>query len=249
MAVTHGIQKKRPKHVSNLDLDTANKILRDMTPIERINWAVTNFGSGLYAMTSAGVDSALLLDHIAQTGNSIPVLHINTGFLPQETLDFRDTLEMLYDLRIFEYGPSRDQITEITDRELWNTNLSEYSKITKIAPLERAINELTIDALLTAVRSDQTDNRATLQYIGYGTSGELRVRPFIDWSADAVASYIDGHGLPRNALHQKGFGSIGDRQTTKAGQGRAGRSIMECGLHVVDGKPIKATPTTKVNKS
>jgi phosphoadenosine phosphosulfate reductase len=242
MAITkHNSRNKRSRRSADFDLNTVNRHMKNMTATQRINWSITNFGDGLYAMTSAGIDSALLLDHLAQTGYSVPVVHINTGFLPEETLAFRDTLETLYDLSIHEYGPSSKQIDDITERELWNTDLSTYSKLTKLDPLERAINDLQIEALLTAVRSDQTDNRATLEYIGYGNNGELRIRPFIDWPTEAVATYIDGHGLPRNALHAKGYESVADRQTTTAGHGRVGRSIMECGLHVQSGKPVKNT--------
>jgi phosphoadenosine phosphosulfate reductase len=234
----HRSSKQQTRQNSGLDLKAANRLLGNMSPSERINWSITNFGSGLYAMTSAGIDSALLLDHIAQTGYMVPVIHINTGFLPEETLAFRDTLEMLYDLTIHEYGPSTEQIADISQKQLWNSSPASYSKITKLDPLERAIEDLHVTALLTAVRADQTDNRATLDIIGYGNNGDLRIRPFIDWPAQAVADYIDEHGLPRNALHAKGFESVGDRQTTTAGQGRQGRTFLECGLHVTDGKPL-----------
>lgn len=223
---------------TSMNLEAINDELRALNPLARIKWAQQTFGANLYALTSAGVDSALILDHIAQTGSSVPVIHINTGFLPEATLDFRDTLEQLFDLTIFEVGPSEAEIMEINKLELWETDPVQYSKLTKLTPLSRVIASFRIQALLTAVRADQTDNRATLDIVGYGTDNELRIRPFIDWSTDQVNDYIESHGLPRNALYAHGYDSVADTQTTKKGKGRKGRSLLECGLHVIGGNPI-----------
>lgn len=63
----------------------------------------------------------------------------------------------------------------------------------------------------------------------------------IDWSEDDVWSYIRQFGLPYNALHDKGYASIGCAPCTRAitvGEDiRAGRwwwedaITKECGLH------------------
>jgi phosphoadenosine phosphosulfate reductase len=230
--------KKQSNFQSSMNLDAINDELRGLSPVDRIKWAEQTFGDNLYALTSAGVDSALILDHIAQTGTSVPIIHINTGFLPQATLDFRDTLEQLYDLTIYEVGPTEAEIDEINKLELWDTDPTAYSKKTKLQPLSRVIDSFHIQGLLTAVRSDQTDNRATLDIVGYGSDNELRIRPFIDWSNEQVNDYIESHGLPRNALYAHGFDSVADTQTTKRGKGRNGRALLECGLHVEGGTPI-----------
>lgn len=223
----------------DLNLEETNVYLGSISASARIKWAIKTFGDGLFALSSAGVDSALILDHIAKTGASVPVIHINTGFLPAETLKFRDKLAKKYGFRLYQFGPSEEQIDEITKRKLWKNNLAEYSKITKLDPLEQAISQLDAVALLTGVRGDQTDNRATLEFIGKGNNDELRIRPFIDWTESMVADYIDSNKLPRNPLYKKGFGSVGDLHTTKAGAGREGREVIECGLHMVNGKLVR----------
>lgn len=180
-----------------------------------------------------------MLDHLSKMDRSIPVIFINTGFLPDETLLFRDYLKEEYGLRFHEYGPSQKQIKEIADRILWEVDPQTYTRITKLEPLQRAIKERKVTALLTAVRGDQTDNRSTLDVIGDGNDGEVRIRPFIDWSSSEVSGYIDKNDLPRNPLYAKGYELVGDWHSTIPGKGREGRAIMECGLHMVDGKLVK----------
>jgi phosphoadenosine phosphosulfate reductase len=224
-----------------LDLDNLNQLLGSLSATDRINWAVNTFNSGLYALTSAGTDSALMLDHISKAKKPIPVIHINTGFLPQETIDFKNKLKQKYGFLLYEFSPSKQQIKDINNLKLWDGDLPLYSKITKLDPLTKAIAKLKVVALLSGVRADQTDNRAELAYIGKGNDGELRIHPFLDWSKTEVEEYISKHGLPRNQLHKKGYESVGDKYTTNPGQNREGRTVMECGLHVVGGKLVKRT--------
>ena len=60
----------------------------------------------------------------------------------------------------------------------------------------------------------------------------------IDWNANRVRNYFDNNHLTRNPLYEQGFGSVADIHTTSHGDNRDGRTILECGLHVVGGKTI-----------
>jgi phosphoadenosine phosphosulfate reductase len=238
---------KTPSHTVaegiGLDLEATNAHLQPLSATERIQWAVQTFNSGLYAMTSAGVDAALLPDHIAQAEQSVPFIHINTGFLPDETVAFRDDLSERYGFQVHEFGPSGEQIEEIAAQQLWEVDMARYGRVTKLEPLSRAINRLGVVALLSGVRGDQTENRATLDYVGTGNDGELRVHPFIDWSTSQVTEYITRNGLPRNPLYYQGFESVGDWHATVPGKDRSGRTVVECGLHTVGGTLIQQAST------
>src|ERR1700733_10949402 len=106
------------------DLVAANQRLGQLGELDRIEWAAQTFGVGLYALTSAGVDSALLLHHLQrfrqQSGIKIPVIHLNTGFQFSQTLAFRDELERRFDLTIHEFGPNQAQINELRRQRLWD---------------------------------------------------------------------------------------------------------------------------------
>lgn len=231
---------------TRFDLAETNDHLRTLSPLERIAWAVKQFGEGLFALTSAGVDSALTMDFVARPTRKIPVIHINTGFLPPETLAFRDELQRRYDLVLHELKPSTDTITRVKLDKLWASDYVRYSQMTKLAPLRKGIQDFGITALITGVRGDQTANRAMLDVIGIGNDGEYRIRPFIDWSKWDVMVYFDEHKLPRNELYYQGFESAGDI-FTKAGNGRNGRletNGKECGMHLVNGKLVRSTHHT-----
>jgi phosphoadenosine phosphosulfate reductase len=220
-------------------LESINQEMAKYSAFQRIKWAYDNFGEQLYALTSAGTDSALMMEHIYRSKLPISVIHINTGFLPRETIQFKKDLENRYRVRFFEYSPSKKQVEDVKELELWDGDLEEYTKITKLGPLKNAIDELNVKALLTGIRSDQTDNRSSLKFITLGNNGELRINPFLDWPSAKVDNYIKDNKLPRNSLYKKGFDSVGDIHTTIAGHGREGREVMECGMHVKEGKLIK----------
>jgi len=64
----------------------------------------------------------------------------------------------------------------------------------------------------------------------------------LEWTGEEVWSYINTHGVPYNALHDRGYPSIGCAPCTRAvaagEDGRSGRwwweqeSQKECGLHL-----------------
>jgi len=62
-----------------------------------------------------------------------------------------------------------------------------------------------------------------------------KANPLADWSDDDCWTYIRRRGLPYNALHDRGYASIGDTHSTIPGGGRDGRwagtERTECGLH------------------
>ena len=70
--------------------------------------------------------------------------------------------------------------------------------------------------------------------------GVVKVQPLVDWSERDCWRYIHRNGIPYNALHDRGFPSIGCTPCTRAAvdgeDARAGRwagsGKTECGLHV-----------------
>ena len=74
----------------------------------------------------------------------------------------------------------------------------------------------------------------------------IKLNPLADWTNDEVWMYIRGNKIPYNALHNRGYPSIGCEPCTRAvKQGedlRSGRwwweidTHKECGLHWKEGK-------------
>jgi phosphoadenosine phosphosulfate reductase len=74
--------------------------------------------------------------------------------------------------------------------------------------------------------------------------GLIKINPLLEWTSDDVWAYIKINDVPYNALHDRGYPSIGCAPCTRAVRpgedSRAGRwwwesSAKECGLHVVAG--------------
>ena len=76
----------------------------------------------------------------------------------------------------------------------------------------------------------------------------MKVNPLAHWSASDIAAYMDRHDLPRHPLVAQGYLSIGCAPCTSrvrpgedARSGRwRGTAKVECGIHLVDGRYVRA---------
>ena len=120
-------------------------------------------------------------------------------------------------------------------------NRKQCCHIRKIEPLKRALRGT--DVWISGLRKDQSVTRFFTPLIEWDdTYNLLKVNPLLTWTEKNVWAYIRENGVPYNALHDKGFPSIGCQPCTRAikpGEDvRAGRwwweepEHKECGLHV-----------------
>lgn len=210
-----------PGYSDNFDFEAENQTLEHLTAQERIEWAATRFGSGLHVLTSAGIDSALTLDHTA--GIVEDVTNIDTRFLPDGTTEHLEAMRQRFGFRLHIFSPTRQTTRYIIDRELWKSNLPEYRQLTKLGPLTRAVGALGVAAYISGIRRDQTEYRSTLNYVFRGSDGEIRVNPFIDWTQAEVDRYMDEHNLPLHPLYYEGHTWLDDWPLM-------GSQRMECGM-------------------
>ena len=104
-----------------------------------------------------------------------------------------------------------------TTARLWETKPDLYLAIAKVEPLDRAL--LDLDCWITGVRRDQSPTRANAPKLGWDAAHELwKANPLADWSDDDCWAYIRERGLPYNALHDRGYASIGDTHSTLPGR-------------------------------
>jgi len=105
----------------------------------------------------------------------------------------------------------------------------------------RALSKL--DAWVCGLRSEQSVTRISTNIVEWDNSNNLlKINPLVNWTEEQVWDYIRAHDIPYNALHDKGFPSIGCQPCTRAVEPgediRAGRwwweepEKKECGLHV-----------------
>ena len=211
--------------------------VESLKPQQILRWCVDSFGQNVSLACSFQKEESVLLDMLFELEPKARVFAIDTHYLFPETYALWREVERRYDTKIevFEGAPVEDK--------LWETKPDLYLSIAKVAPLVRALGEL--DAWITGIRRDQAPTRADAPKLGWDEQHELwKANPLADWSDDDCWAYIRERALPYNALHDQGYGSIGDVHSTQPGVGREGRwagsEKTECGIHTVPSAEVKA---------
>jgi phosphoadenosine phosphosulfate reductase len=222
--------------------------------LETVEWASREFGTGLVLSTSFGIQAAVMLHLANEVKPDIPVVWVDTGYLPPETYAFAEALRDRLDLNLHVYqSPISPARMEALHGRLWETGdaaaLDRYDRIRKVEPMGRALRELGSTAWLSGLRADQTAHRKTLPVVG-NQGGRFKILPILDWSTKDVHSYLKAHDLPYHPLFDRGYATVGDWHSSRpltAGDeherdSRFGGLKQECGLHLEDDEgPSPAT--------
>lgn len=180
-------------------------------------------------------EETVLLDMLFAIEPKARVFAIDTHHLFPETHELWREVERRYDTKIEVCeGPSAEELAATHGEKLWETKPDLYLSIAKVEPLVRALGGL--ECWITGVRRDQSPTRANAPKLAWDAAHELwKASPLADWSNERCWTYIRERGLPYNALHERGYASIGDIHSTLPGDGREGRwadsDRTECGLH------------------
>ena len=86
-----------------LDLGCANRRLAEARADDVIAWAARQFGDGLVLSTSFGIQSAVMLHLVSRAAPQVPVVWVDTGYLPPETYRYADELTRRLDLNLHVY--------------------------------------------------------------------------------------------------------------------------------------------------
>ncbi|MBW4620877.1 MAG: phosphoadenylyl-sulfate reductase [Cyanosarcina radialis HA8281-LM2] len=229
---------------SALNLETANLQLADADANQIVKWAVENFGDGLVMSTSFGIQAAVMLHLVTRIVPDIPVIWVDTGYLPPKTYRFAEQLtEKLHlNLKVYQSSISPARMEALYGR-LWAENkvesLNRYDQIRKVEPMQRALQELNATAWLVGLRSGQTDHRQTLQSIQMQWS-LYKVLPILSWTAEDVDEYLKAYDLPYHPLWEQGYATVGDWHSSRPvsdedehERDTRFRGIkQECGLHL-----------------
>jgi phosphoadenosine phosphosulfate reductase len=230
-------------HLS-LNLNEINEKLASADASQAVKWANQTFGQGLVMSTSFGIQSAVMLHLVTQIIPEIPVIWIDTGYLPKETYIFAEELTKRLNLNLKVYqsllSPAR---MEALYGKLWLSNeveaLNQYDYIRKVEPMQRALQELNVKAWLAGLRKDQTSHRQTLGKVAL--QGEhCKIHPILDWNSRDVYQYLTAYDLPYHPYFDLGYVSVGDwhssRPLTAEDDNERDTRFhgvkQECGLHL-----------------
>ena len=206
---------------------------------------------GALAISFSGAEDVVLIDMAVRLRADVSVFTLDTGRLHRETYDFLERVRVHYKIRLEVLSPEAAAVEQLVrDKGLYSfyeDTHSECCGIRKVEPLRRRL--ATLDSWVTGQRRDQSPGTRQsvplVQIDGAFSKAErplVKWNPLAGWSSARVWRYIHEHEVPHNALHARGFVSIGCDPCTRAvlpGQHeREGRwwweeaTKKECGLHL-----------------
>lgn len=211
--------------------------------------------------TSLGAEDMVLLDLIAQHAPGIEVFTLDTGRLHPETYDLLARVNAKYSLKVKSYFPQAQALEHYVKLNGINGFYDSVAQrkgcceIRKLEPLARALAGK--HAWITGLRREQSPTRSEVAIEEQDASfGLTKFNPLLEWSHFDIWAYLHRHDVPYNALHDRGYPSIGCAPCTRAIKPgdplRAGRwwwedaNSKECGLHVQPPQvPIVARPISE----
>ena len=228
--------------------DRVSRARRLLAAIEK-NHSPATFAS------SFGLEDMVVLDLIARDGLAIPVFMLDTGRLPKETLALVATVRKHYGIDVATYHPwpgAIDAYAEEYGLDGFYDSVDARKgccAVRKVEPLRRALAGKR--AWVTGLRRGQSQTRTDLAETALDPAhGIWKFSPLTDWSLEDTWQYIRENHVPYNALHDRGYPSLGCEPCTRAirpgEHPRAGRwwweqdgARKECGLHEIAVKVVE----------
>jgi phosphoadenosine phosphosulfate reductase len=229
------------------ELDDARRALSAASAEEVLAWAAGRFGDRAAVASSFGVEDVVLVDLASRAAPRLRIFTLDTGRLPPETYETMEAVRERYGIAIETWFPDRAAVERL-EREKgffsFRRGVAERKEccaIRKVEPLARALAGRS--AWVTGLRREQSVTRAAVDVveIDAANGGILKLNPLASWTEAQVWEYAREHRVPVNALHARGYPSIGCAPCTRAvlpGEDvRAGRwwwespEHKECGLH------------------
>ena len=233
-----------------------NASAKELTLGERLSSIADAVKGRIVLTTSFGIEDQAITHAIAGADiATIELATLDTGRLFPETYTVWAETQGRYGLPIKPFFPDSDDLEALIAKDGpdgFYRSLDARKNCCharKVLPLERALAGTA--GWITGLRGDQSTARAAVTFAEYDPArGLLKFNPLFDWTRDQVVAFTRDAKVPVNALHAKGFVSIGCAPCTRAikpGEPeRAGRwwwedeAAKECGLHVnAEGKLVR----------
>lgn len=218
---------------------------KDKRPEEVLKHFISKFDGTIALASSLGAEDQVITDMIVKT-KPCRIFTLDTGRLFPETYEVMDKTNKKYGINIEVFFPDKEQVEAMVNAKGINLfydsveNRKNCCGVRKVEPLQRAFSGM--DAWICGLRKDQTVTRFFTELIEWDEVNQLiKINPLLSWTEKEVYAYLKKNDVPYNALHDKGFVSIGCQPCTRAiepGEDfRAGRwwwenqDQKECGLH------------------
>ena len=213
--------------------------LEGLPPGEILAAVAARFPGRVGFATGFGPEGCVLLDAAARRGVALDLFTLDTGVLFPETYALWRRLEARYGFTIRRVASPVAAPAPASGPAPWDADPDACCNARKVAPLAAELGNL--DAWITAIRRDQTPERAGAAVVERDARfGLVKVNPLAAWTSREVWDYLRAHDVPVSPLHERGYTSIGCAPCTspvtlgdadpRAGRWR-GRQKTECGIH------------------
>lgn len=198
-------------------------------------------GLKIFTTSSFQTHSIPLLHILSLIDNTIPVYFLNTGYHFPETINFKEEVASLLDLKVIDlWSPTPKHMQRGSDGKLYFASDPDYCcYLNKVLPLEPVL--MKHDVWISGLRKDQNKNRGNFDYEAKGAHDVIRFHPMLDFTRQMIYQYTSKHDLPHHPLESRGYMSVGCEPCTQKidlerllddRQGRwKGMNKTECGLH------------------
>jgi phosphoadenosine phosphosulfate reductase len=223
-----------------------NAALESLSAAALMEWAADRFGQSLAVSTSFGIQSAVTLQLATRVLPEVPVIWVDTGYLPPETYRYADELasQLKLNLHVYQSAISPARMEAMHGR-LWETgdvsDFQRYDDIRKVEPMGRALEELQPEAWVSGLRAHQTDYRKTLSRVSSDGTRQ-KVLPILHWTNRDVYQFMQKNDLPQHPLFEQGFSTVGDWHSSRPPSAadaddrdtRFNGLKQECGIHLLN---------------
>jgi phosphoadenosine phosphosulfate reductase len=240
-----------PESVPGLNKLEASRLASELAgkpPELVVQTALELFGNDL-ALAFSGAEDVVLIDMAVKSGRPFSVITLDTGRLAPETHEFIERVRKHYGVTIKVVSPDPVALEALVVQKglfsFYEDGHGECCGIRKVEPLRRTLQNYL--AWMTGQRRDQSPTRTNVAVVESDTGNSGSAGPLLKWNPLASSSlaevwnYIRENEVPYNALHDRGYVSIGCAPCTRAirpgEHERAGRwwweeaTRRECGLH------------------
>jgi len=212
-----------------------------------VQYFLQSYKGQIALSSSMAAEDQVLTDMVCKIDPATDIFTLDTGRLPQETYDVIEETNDKYGINIRMMFPDRQLMEAMlleSGPNAFYDSLEDRKNccyVRKIEPLKRALKERQV--WICGLRKEQSVTREDLEPIQWDSNfNVIKISPLLDWTTEQVWEYINENEVPYNALHDKGYPSIGCAPCTRPVQDgqdiRAGRwwwekpEHKECGLHL-----------------
>ncbi|MBY6189180.1 phosphoadenosine phosphosulfate reductase family protein [Microbulbifer agarilyticus] len=204
-AVTNSVQKEiQQGSLFNSNLVDLNKEFAGAAPTEIIEFAIERSINPVIFTNFRPLATAFL-HLVTQVKPNIPVIWVDHGYNTPETYRHLEAVVEALNLNLVTYSPKMSaahyEAVYGGIPALDTPEHDRFSRIVKLEPFDRAMEDLKPDVWFNGIRHDQNHFRKNLNIFTTGSHNTIRVAPMYHLNELDVENYVYENELPHNEVY------------------------------------------------